>query len=131
MVDTNYVFVYLLDDMPVNEMVTPCAEGYTIYINAKLDHEHQVRAYEHALKHIEDGDFDVNNMASVQEIESKAHELPARIVQVETELERLRKNRKKRSAAIRKKEKQIKFLQDAGLDLFNIAEDNYLYPPNL
>ena len=54
MVDLNNVYVYLNDEMPAKqaEYVTPCLNGYTVYINAKLNHERQLQAFQHALKHI-------------------------------------------------------------------------------
>lgn len=127
MVDRNYVYVYLRDDMPVNEMIAPCADGYTVYINAKLDREHQVKAYEHALSHIENGDFDINNIDDVQQIEARAHKILPESVWKE-ELDRFRKERKKIKAALRRKERQIKFLQEQGYDLFLAAENKYLEP---
>ena len=65
------IFVYIID-LPdqINEMVTPCCDGYTVYINAKLSHQERVRAYQHAVKHIEHGDFDRED---VQEIEYQTH----------------------------------------------------------
>ena len=44
--------------------------SYTILINAKLSDQGRIEAYEHALRHIENDDFDKTN---VQEIESAAH----------------------------------------------------------
>lgn len=62
--------MYLVD-MDVNEAVCPCnAFGYTIYINAHLSQEGRQRAYIHALRHIENGDFEKEN---VQSIEADAH----------------------------------------------------------
>jgi len=129
MVDKNYVYVYLRDDMPprTHEMVTPCADGYTVYIDASLDNEHRIKAYEHALEHIESGDFDVDNTYTAQEIEAKAHRILPEAVWKE-ELDRLRKERKKIKAALRRKERQIKFLQEQGYDLFLAAENKYLEP---
>ncbi|NWO21330.1 hypothetical protein HW273_05395 [Oribacterium sp. oral taxon 102] len=71
MIDENYVTVYRVP-IPVNEMVTPNAEddGYTVYINSDLDDEHAREAYRHALRHIENNDFQRD---SVQEIETTAH----------------------------------------------------------
>jgi len=68
MVDT---FVYLID-MPLNvsEMVTPCEFGFTIYLNAKLSYQDRVKAYLHALDHIERDDWNRDN---VQMIETEAH----------------------------------------------------------
>ena len=58
---TDDIFVYFID-IPgnVNEMVTPCFGGYTVYIDCKLDREHRIKAYRHAIKHIKRGDFEKN-----------------------------------------------------------------------
>lgn len=60
-------YTYLLD-LPdgVNEMVCPCLDGFTIYINARLDHEHQQQAYRHALRHIERNDFDKEDVGMIE-----------------------------------------------------------------
>lgn len=65
------VFTYLVD-LPdqVNELVCPCADGYTIWIDARLDAAHREKAYLHALGHIRMDDFQKTN---VQEVECKAH----------------------------------------------------------
>lgn len=54
----------------VNEMVTPCDGGYTVYIDSRLSHEKVLEAYKHAVEHIENDDFD---KICVQEIEEEAH----------------------------------------------------------
>ena len=54
-----------------HEMVVPNEDGsYTIFINAGLNRESQLKAYEHAMKHIENDDF---QKTDVQEIEYIAH----------------------------------------------------------
>ena len=51
-----------------NEMVVPNEDGsYTILINAGLNYESQLKAYEHAMSHITNDDFLKGN---VQEIET-------------------------------------------------------------
>jgi hypothetical protein len=64
------VFVYLTH-LPhnVKEVVLPCYEGYTIYIDENLDEPAQMKAYSHAMRHIH-YDFDKSN---VQSIEAEAH----------------------------------------------------------
>lgn len=60
-------------DFPVrgNEMVMPNEDGsYTVLINAKLSHIGRIHAYEHAMQHIMNDDF---QKMDVQEIESEAH----------------------------------------------------------
>lgn len=65
------VFVYYVD-LPsgINEMVTPCLDGYTIYIDARLDNKEREKAYRHALFHIQSNDFEEDD---VQTIELRAH----------------------------------------------------------
>ena len=65
------VFIYLID-LParINEAVTPCLDGYTIYINQNLSKDKQLSAYAHALKHIANNDF---NRPDTQLVELEAH----------------------------------------------------------
>ena len=67
--DDVYVYCIHLPD-GIDEMVTPCADGYTVYISEQLDQEHRIRAYHHALRHIRKRDFE---KTSVQMIEMHAH----------------------------------------------------------
>lgn len=61
------IFVYIVPLPPgVNEMVTPCLDGFTIYISDALDPIQRVKAYRHALDHIRKNDF---QKSDVQEIE--------------------------------------------------------------
>ena len=61
------VFVYLAP-LPnsIDEYVTPCSDGYTVYINEKLSRPQQIKAFNHAIRHIAGNDFSKEN---VQEIE--------------------------------------------------------------
>lgn len=54
----------------IREIVAPCADGYTIYLDESLSHEDRISAYNHALFHIEH-DFSIKD--NVQMIELKAH----------------------------------------------------------
>ena len=64
------IYVYLVD-MPVNEAVCPCgAFGYTVYINTRLSNEARYRAFQHALRHIQNNDFEKTD---IQQIEREAH----------------------------------------------------------
>jgi hypothetical protein len=65
------VYVYIVD-LPdrVDEMVMPCIDGYTVYLNARLTYAGRVRAYYHAMRHIERNDFE---RFDIQEIEMEAH----------------------------------------------------------
>lgn len=65
------VYPYIVD-IPVREMVVPCIDGHTVYISDKLTKEGQLKAYEHALKHIySEEDFEPGE--DVQEIEGRTH----------------------------------------------------------
>lgn len=65
------VFVYFVE-LPdgINEAVMPCLGGYTIYIDKRLSDYAQQRAYNHAMYHIRNHDFE---KADVQSIEYEAH----------------------------------------------------------
>ncbi len=64
------IFLYLIDlPTKIHEIVTPCADGYTVYINARLSSLGRMEAYDHAMWHIQNNDFEREN---VQEIESEA-----------------------------------------------------------
>lgn len=54
----------------INEVVMPCLDGYTVYIDSSLSDERKIKAYNHALLHIVNRDFE---KADVQEIEATAH----------------------------------------------------------
>lgn len=67
-------FVYCVPlPSSVSEMVTPCIDGFTVYINENLSDQKKKEAYEHALKHIQNGDFDCDVTRDVQEMELNAH----------------------------------------------------------
>lgn len=67
----NNVYVYIVD-LPdrVDEMVAPCIDGYTVYLSTRLSYAGRVRAYHHAIRHIEGNDWDKTD---VQQIEYEAH----------------------------------------------------------
>ena len=67
----NDTYVYVVE-LPegVNEAVTPCPGGYTVYINACLTMEEQQKAFDHAMRHITNDDFSKDD---VQSIETDAH----------------------------------------------------------
>lgn len=110
------VYVYLRDDFPPgsHEMVSPNADGtYTVLIDARLNDVMRLDAYNHALKHIEDGDFEKTD---VQEIEAQAHGIPGETFKAQT------------ARRIRRKSAKIKFLEQNGYDFFSAAERRYLEP---
>lgn len=112
------VYVYLRDDLPysIHEIVTPCINGYTVYINNKLDDSGKLEAYNHALEHIDNGDFDIDCAKTVQEIEAVAHGMAG---------EQFVKQTKKK---IRRESARISFLKKNGYDFFAAAERRWLEP---
>lgn len=64
------IYPYLLPDLPVKEMVVPCSDGYTVYIQDSLSHEDRLKALHHALRHIYEDDFEKTD---VDQIEAAAH----------------------------------------------------------
>lgn len=67
--DSIFVYEIKLPD-GIHEYVTPCADGYTVYLNRNLTREMQEKAFVHALLHIKNRDFE---KPDVQAIEAEAH----------------------------------------------------------
>lgn len=67
------VFVYIIGmDTMVHEQVVANNDGtYSIFINDYLSQEQRLKAYNHALRHIQNGDFD--RYKDVDNIEYDAH----------------------------------------------------------
>lgn len=61
------IYIYM-QPLPrgLKSFATPCSDGYTVYIDPRLDRESQLQAYRHELDHIRKGDFEKKD---VQEIE--------------------------------------------------------------
>ena len=65
------IYAYTVKLPPgINEMVAPCADGFTVYLSDRLSPEKRIEAYEHALNHIKGNDFEKSD---VSRIEEKAH----------------------------------------------------------
>lgn len=65
------VYVYCVSLPPkIHEMVMPCDDGFTIYINVNDSITRQEQAYTHAMRHINNDDF---GKEDVQGIEQEAH----------------------------------------------------------
>lgn len=65
------IFVYHIP-LPdgVHEIVLPCLDGYTVYLDDNLSYEERIKNYMHAKHHIDNNDFE---RFDVQEIEYDAH----------------------------------------------------------
>lgn len=119
---------------PGNEMVVQNEDGsYTILINAKLSQDGQLKAYQHALNHISNGDFE---KSEIQSIEYQAHglETSEELVSVpvdkyEKRIRQLQRERKKIQKALKSRRKEIELIAEFyGPDYFEkAARDNCLY----
>lgn len=67
------VFVYIIQMDPlVKEQVVKNPDGtFSIFINDYLSQERRIKAYDHAVSHIRNGDFDKNSDVDV--IEREVH----------------------------------------------------------
>lgn len=110
-------------------------DTYTIFINARLSADGQYRAYQHAMKHIENEDFQKDN---VQAIEAVAHsdqskQIKTSSMSAEEYLERLariRREQKRIKKKIQEDEERVRFLAEHG-DAFVVAERQFLYGNDL
>lgn len=61
------IYCYLAD-LPdnVHEIVTPCADGYTVWISNRLDIKERQKALEHAIEHIKKEDFRKYNVQWIE-----------------------------------------------------------------
>lgn len=116
-----------------NEMVVPNEDGsYTLLINARLSYDGQLKAYEHGIRHIENNDFEKEN---VQEIEFHAH-LHSKVFDPEPahsyldRIKRLRAERKSIQRQIKIEQKRTKFIME-NYDMYKLAEHQYLYGKDL
>ena len=68
----NDIFVYYVKfpSTNIHEAVLPCSDGYCVYLDERLGYEQQIEAYNHAVQHIQNGDFDKYD---VDRIEYDAH----------------------------------------------------------
>ena len=54
----------------INEMIVPCCDGYTVYIDNRLSDDDMKEAYEHAVRHILGNDWEKDD---IQQIEEENH----------------------------------------------------------
>lgn len=113
-----------------NEMVVPNEDGsYTILINAGLNYESQLKAYEHAMSHITNDDFSKGN---VQEIEYYAHrhEIAEPAAKYLERIKRLQREHRAIKRQIERDKKRVQFIME-NCDMYKRAEHHYLYGDDL
>lgn len=112
-----------------NEMIILNEDGsYTILINSRSATNKQLEAYRHALEHIQNGDF---QRQDVQQIELVAHALqqptlPPREEEVKPVRRRRRWRRNKK--LWKETEERVKFLEEMGVDFFDLYEQYWMDP---
>ena len=70
MIDLDDLFVRIVPNLSVNEMITPWENGYSVYIKEELPEEKKIEALYHAYVHKKSNDF---GKCDIQDIEAKAH----------------------------------------------------------
>lgn len=115
-------------------MVVSNEDGsYTILINARLSQDERLKAYRHALGHINEEDFE---KPDIQSIEFQAHGLeqskelaPMPVDEYEKRIRQLQRKRKKIQKAQKEREKEIELITELyGPDyFFRAAEHRWLY----
>lgn len=62
------IFIYCIDLPPhIHEMVVPGMENdFTIYLDIKQDQNQRIKSFIHAMKHIDRGDFDEDNVQTIE-----------------------------------------------------------------
>ncbi|EEG48285.1 hypothetical protein [Blautia hydrogenotrophica] len=120
------------------ELVTPNDDGsYTIFINSRFNYETQLKAYIHAIQHIEAGDFEKENVQEIEmiahtpEISPKAKVIPAN--KFEDRIKRLRRQRRRDQRKMKERQKAIEFIQkyESADYFFRVAENHKLYGDDL
>lgn len=77
MVDV-YTYLVELPDQ-IEEMVVPCLDGYTVYIDQNLTAERRVSAFRHALRHILHGDHEKADVGQIEQENTQDEEITPRI----------------------------------------------------
>ena len=121
------VYVQLIDFhmTKCKEAVVENEDGsYTIFINSRHASNTQREAYEHAMRHIRNGDFEKRGQ-DIQKIEAEAHGLAA----VPAEIKRKRKRLSKYEKYIQKMNKHRDAMQYFGLEEYaELVDDEYGRP---
>ena len=133
--DNVYVYVTALPD-GMNEAVLPCADGHTVYINEKLDQSQRIEAYNHAIKHIENNDWEKSD---VQIIESEVRDTsepfspqPAEHPimseeEIQRRIQRLRKRRRRSENYWKRRREAVRALGGC-TDPLEVRERHWLDP---
>lgn len=118
------VFIKNFPNTKEAEAITENPDGtYTIFLNARMSYERQLEAYQHALEHIQNNDF---QKLDVQQIEAIAHADPANDEHPTPAIPRKKKRR--RRSRYGQYEKQRQALAAFGIDVWSQHEARWLDP---
>lgn len=126
--DMENISVHIIDfkSAGIDEQVILNQDGsYTILIDARASYEAQAAAYEHAMSHIRNGDFQKDD---VQQIEAAAHgiEAPAPVIQMEEIKPRKKARTKENRKVWSKVNRQRREMQDYCY-MMGMEFEDYLY----
>lgn len=130
------VNIVLLDiDHKTNEVVTENEDGsYTVIINARLSEDGRIRAYKHAMHHINNSDFTKENVQQIEydahsiDIPDNAERIPAQKYQ--SHIEAIQRRRRQIRRKMKKDKERVEFIRE-NCDMFKRAEHTYLYGNDL
>ena len=124
---TKDVNVFLKDfpNTKDKEVVTENADGtYSVFINSRIAHNQQLLAYQHAIEHIKNGDF---QKSDVQQIEAIAHAASEPVHQ-DVKLPTIRRRHRKRRNRWAQVERQRKEKEALGITAWAEYEAHWLDP---
>lgn len=118
------------------EAITENEDGsYTIIINARLSYDGQIKAYQHAMRHIESNDF---NKSNVQTIEAIAHDMaipieaqPVPSDKFLQQLKKLRADHKKIQKELQQLEEHLKIVQSMRGFNYDLSDSQQWYGNNI
>lgn len=136
--DVNVV-VLDLGDTSNRELVTENEDGsYTIFINARLPRNIQLKEYDHAMIHINDQHFEQHDVQTIEHCAHQAKEqdikpIPAEKYRkrIEQELRRIRARRRQRKQEMDDYSHFVSMMEKSGVDFFRVAENQFLYGSDL
>lgn len=63
--DEIYAYIVRLPD-GIDEIVVPCYDGHTVYLDERLDRARMLKKYEHAVGHIRGKDWEKDDVQSIE-----------------------------------------------------------------
>lgn len=131
-VSADDVFVQLLDLPTTTKEAVTCNDdgSYTIFINARLSFDSQIKAYDHAMRHIQNADFTKDDVQTIEYIAHQQDEKRVPAQKYVEELMAIKKRRKQLKRLMQKDEERVRFLSEK-YDMFDVAEKQWLYGNDL